>query len=188
MTTPTSSLPATATPAASSPPAAQPFWNPYLAGIGLGLTLLLAYVVLGTGLGASGGITRLAASAAHTVAPTAVEQSPYLAGYFADGSPLAHYLVPMLAGTLLGGFVSAAAVGRLRAGVERGPRARVALRLALALGGGVLAGLGARFASGGTSGQALSGGAMLQTGSFVFTGACFAAAFALAPLVKKEWR
>jgi hypothetical protein len=34
----------------------------------------------------------------------------------------------------------------------------------------------------------LSGGAMLQLGSFVFTGACFAAAFAMAPLVRREWR
>jgi uncharacterized membrane protein YedE/YeeE len=185
MTSPTASPPTASSPTANGP---RPFWNPYLAGIGLGLTLLLAYVVLGTGLGASGGITRLAASAAHTVAPTAIEQSPYLGGYFADGSPLAHYLVLMLAGTLLGGFLSAATAGRLRAGVERGPRASVSLRLALALGGGVLAGLGARFASGCTSGQALSGGAMLQTGSFVFTGACFAAAFAMAPLVRREWR
>jgi hypothetical protein len=28
----------------------------------------------------------------------------------------------------------------------------------------------------------------MRTGGFVFTGACFAAAFALAPLVWKEWR
>ena len=166
----------------------RPYWNPYLAGIGLGLVLLFAYVVLGTGLGASGGITRIAASAAHTVAPAAIERSDYLGGYFADGSPLAHYLVLMLVGTLLGGFLSAAAAGRVRPGVERGPTARIGLRLTLALLGGGLAGLGARFAQGCTSGQALSGGAMLQTGSFVFTGACFAAAFALAPLVKKEWR
>lgn len=166
----------------------RPFWNPYAAGIGLGLTLLFSYVVLGTGLGASGGITRIAAAAAHTVAPATVEASPYLAGYFADGSPLAYYLVAMLAGTLGGGFLSALAAGRVRLGVERGPTASAALRLTLALVGGVLAGLGARFASGCTSGQALSGGAMLQLGSFVFTGACFAAAFALAPFVKKEWR
>lgn len=166
----------------------RPFWNPYAAGVGLGLTLLLSYIVLGTGLGASGGITRLAASAAHAVAPAAVEQSEYLGGYFADGNPLAYYLVAMLGGTLAGGFVSAFAAGRVRLGVERGPTASSGLRLLLALVGGALAGLGARFASGCTSGQALSGGAMLQTGSFVFTGACFAAAFALAPLVKKEWR
>lgn len=165
----------------------RPYWNPYLAGIGLGLVLLFAYVVLGTGLGASGGITRIAVAATATAAPELVAGNEYLAGYTAEGSPLAHYLVAMFVGTLLGGFLSAFAARRLALGVERGPTAGVPLRLTLALVGGGLAGLGARFAQGCTSGQALSGGAMLQAGSFVFTGACFAAAFALAPLVRKEW-
>lgn len=167
---------------------AKPYWNPYLAGVGLGLTLLLSYVVLGTGLGASGGITRIAAASAHAIAPAAIERNDYLAGYFADGRPLAYYLVAMFAGTLLGGFLSAFAARRIAPGTERGAHASTGLRLALALGGGALAGIGARFASGCTSGQALSGGAMLQTGSFVFTGACFAAAFAVAPLVRRQWR
>ncbi|MBL8727205.1 MAG: YeeE/YedE family protein [Planctomycetes bacterium] len=166
----------------------KPYWNPYVAGAGLGLTLLVSYVVLGTGLGASGGITRIATSAAHAIAPAAVEHNAYLGGYFADGNPLAYYLVTMFAGTLLGGFLSAFAAGRTGLQIERGPTAAPGLRLVLALLGGALAGIGARFALGCTSGQALSGGAMLQTGSFVFTGACFAAAFALAPLVRQEWR
>lgn len=170
----------------TAPP--RPYWNPYLAGIGLGLVLLLSFFVLGTGLGASGGITRIAAAAAHAAAPGTVDGNPYLSSYFSNGSPLAYYLVTMLGGTLLGGFLSAAAAGRIALGVERGPNASASLRLVFALLGGAIAGLGARFASGCTSGQALSGGAMLQTGSFVFTGACFAAAFAFAPLVKKEWR
>lgn len=166
----------------------RPYWNPYLAGIGLGLTLVFAYLVLGTGLGASGGITRLATAAAQQVAPSAVAENDYLAGYLEGRGPLWHYLVAMFGGTLLGGMLSALAAQRFALGVERGPRASVALRLTLALLGGGVAGIGARFAQGCTSGQALSGGAMLQTGSFVFTGACFAAAFALAPLVRKEWR
>jgi uncharacterized membrane protein YedE/YeeE len=164
------------------------YWNPYVAGVGLGLTLVLAYVVLGAGLGASGGIARLAAEAAHAVAPAAVERNAYLGPWFADGGALRYYLVAMLAGTLVGGFLSAAAAGRVQPGVERGPRAGVGSRLALALLGGAIAGLGARFAQGCTSGLALSGGALLQAGSFVFTGATFAAAFAFAPLVRKEWR
>ncbi|HEX6810416.1 MAG TPA: YeeE/YedE thiosulfate transporter family protein [Planctomycetota bacterium] len=166
----------------------RPYWNPYVAGVGLGLTLVLAYVVLGTGLGASGGIARLAAGTAHGVAPAAVEHNTYLAAWFADGSAVRHYLVAMLAGTLAGGFLSALAAGRVRPGVERGPRSGIVLRLACALLGGAVAGLGARFAQGCTSGLALSGGALLQVGSFVFTGATFAAAFAFAPLVRKEWR
>lgn len=167
---------------------ARPFWNPYAAGVGLGLTLLLSYIVLGTGLGASGGITRIAATAADAVAPQVVRGNGYLAGYFEGGSALRYYLVFMLAGALIGGFVSAFAAGRTKFTIERGPRVGGGGRLLLALVGGALAGLGARFASGCTSGQALSGGAMLQTGSFVFMGACFAAAFAAAPLLRKEWR
>src|SRR5579859_330529 len=36
-----------------------PFWNPYLAGIALGLVLLTAFLVMGHGLGASGAATRI---------------------------------------------------------------------------------------------------------------------------------
>ena len=35
----------------------RPYLNPYLAGFGLGLTLLAAFVLLGHGLGASGAFT-----------------------------------------------------------------------------------------------------------------------------------
>ena len=38
-----------------------------------------------------------------------------------------------------------------------------------------------------TSGQALTGGAILNVGSLVFMGAVFAAAYALAYFVRKEW-
>lgn len=165
----------------------RPYWNPYIAGAGLGLVLLLSYLVLGTGLGASGGIARIAATAAAAATP-GIADNGYLQPWFEDGSPLRHYLVLMLGGALLGGMLSALAAGRARWQIERGPRIGGGGRLLLALLGGALAGIGARFASGCTSGQALSGGAMLQTGSFVFLGGCFAAAFAVAPLVRREWR
>ena len=166
----------------------RPYWNPYLAGCGLGLVLVLSYLVLGTGLGASGAIARLAAAGAHAVAPTAIDSNPSLAPWFTGDGPLAYYLVAMFGGTLIGGAVSAFAAGRFAPAVERGPRSGRGLRLALALLGGALAGFGARAASGCTSGLALSGGALLQLGGFVFTGACFAAAFAFAPLVRRQWR
>lgn len=167
-------------------PAAPP-WNPYLAGIGLGLTLLLSYVVLGAGLGASGSIARVAATAAHALAPAAVEGNAYLGPWFAEGSPLVHYLVAMAAGVLLGGFLSALAGRRLRARVERGPRISSRGRLLFALAGGILVGFASRMAGGCTSGQALSGGALLLTGSFAFMGAVFASGYAAAWFVRKEW-
>ncbi len=167
----------------------KPYWNPYLAGIGLGLTLAIAYLVLGTGLGASGAITRTATTALHAVAPNAVEANATLGSYYeGGGSPLHNYLVWMFAGVLAGGFLSAANASRVRVQVERGPRLSVSGRIGLTLLGGALAGLGARFAGGCTSGLALSGGAMLQAGAMVFVMTTFGAAFGLAPLLKRAWR
>ena len=39
----------------------KPYWNPYIAGIGLGLVLLAAFVIMGRGLGASGAFSSAAA-------------------------------------------------------------------------------------------------------------------------------
>ena len=36
--------------------AAAPYMNPYLAGVGLGLVLLIAFITMGHGLGASGAV------------------------------------------------------------------------------------------------------------------------------------
>jgi uncharacterized membrane protein YedE/YeeE len=49
-------------------------------------------------------------------------------------------------------------------------------------------GIGAVLARGCTSGQALTGGALLSAGSWLFMLAAFAAAFATAPLLKGAWR
>jgi uncharacterized membrane protein YedE/YeeE len=168
-------------------PTPQRFWNPYLAGAGLGLTLLLAFVTLGTGLGASGAIARGAAQATHVVAPTAVESNGYLGAWFEGGPALRHYLVFMAGGALVGGFLSARAARRARFQVERGPTASVRHRLVLALVGGALVGFASRMAGGCTSGQSLTGGALLLDGSWAFTMAVFAGGFGAAWFVRKEW-
>ena len=73
----------------------SPYWSPYLAGFGLGLTLLFSYWLLGTGLGASGGLVRISAWLQHLAAPLHVESSPYFGRWFGDGTShvLAYYLV-----------------------------------------------------------------------------------------------
>lgn len=160
--------------------------NPYLAGVFLGLTLLAAYLILGTGLGASGGVARLAAWLEHGLVPARVEASAYFGAYFP--APLAYYLVFMLAGIFLGGLLSAAGGGRLRLKVERGPTASRSRRLFLALAGGVLSGFAARLAQGCTSGQGLSGGALLLTGSAIFLVSLFVAGYLTAWLFGRQWR
>jgi uncharacterized membrane protein YedE/YeeE len=92
------------------------------------------------------------------------------------------------AGTLLGGLVAAYTAGRLRAGVTKGPTAGKGMRLAFALGGGVLLGVGARLARGCASGQALTGGALLSAGSWAFMFAIFGGGYAAAVLARREWR
>ena len=159
--------------------------NPYMAGVLLGLTLLASYLVLGAGLGASGGLSRIAAWAEGGLAPAHVQASEYF-GAWGD-QPLNYYLVFMLAGVFLGGLLSAVLARRVRFQIERGRKASRRLRLALALIGGVLAGFASRLAQGCTSGQALSGSAMLLSGSLVFLVCVFAGGYAAAWLVRRQW-
>lgn len=159
--------------------------NPYLAGVLLGLALLASYGILGAGLGASGGLSRLAAWAEGCVAPAHTRSSEYF-GAWGD-RPLNYYLVFMLAGVFLGGLFSAVQARRVRFQVERGKKASRGLRIALALVGGVLAGFASRLAQGCTSGQALSGSAMLLSGSVVFLVCVFAGGYAAAWLVRRQW-
>lgn len=166
-----------------------PYWSPYLAGFGLGLTLLASYWLLGTGLGASAAVARVAAWFEHLILPGHVEASAYFGKWFAPGSPhvLKYYLVSMGLGVLLGGFLSARRANRIRAMVERGPSVSARARLVLALCGGLLVGFASRLAQGCTSGQALSGTALLFAGSFVFLICMFIGAYGAAFFVRREW-
>ena len=76
---------------------------------------------------------------------------------------------------------------RLKVETRKGPNVSVALRWTMALLGGAIMGYGARMARGCTSGQALSGGAVLSVGSFAFMFAVFGGAYALAYFVRRLW-
>jgi len=167
---------------------AKPYSNPYLAGFGLGLVLLSAFVIMGRGLGASGAFASGAAAVAAAAAPKSAGANDYFARYLsASGSPRIDWLVVELIGVVIGGFVSAVLAGRFRREIEKGPRISDAARLRLAFTGGGVMGVGAVLARGCTSGQALTGGALLSVGSWIFIGAAFAAAYAAAPLLRKTW-
>lgn len=168
--------------------AARPYSNPYLAGIGLGLVLLAAFVLVGRGLGASGGFASAAATASSLVAPEATRSNDYFARYLGgDGKPTVDWLVIELTGVIIGGLISASLAGRLQRSIERGPRITDRTRLVFAFAGGAIMGVGAMLARGCTSGQALTGGALLSVGSWLFIAAAFAAAYAVAPLLKRAW-
>lgn len=170
---------------------AQPYLDPYLAGVGIGLVLLAAYVVAGRGLGASGAFSSLTAAGTAAMQGTArASASPALAPYLPQGlaSPLSDWLVLELVGVVVGGFLSAWSAGRLARVVDHGPHIGASPRLWAAVGGGLLMGVGAKLARGCTSGQALSGGALLAAGSWIFIATCFASGYVLAPVARKLWR
>ena len=168
-------------------PGARPYMNPYLAGVGVGMVLLAAYVVMGRGLGASGAFTAIVAAGVDGLAPAHARSNGLYSHYLAAGSPLRDWLVWEIAGVTLGGLLSAVVAGRFRWAVERGPRIDDRSRLLLAFGGGTLMGIGAKFARGCTSGQALTGGALLSVGSWLFIVGAFAAGYLAAPLFRKQW-
>lgn len=167
---------------------AAPYADPYLAGVGLGLVLLTAFVVMGRGLGASGAFASVASGAVAAVDSAAASNS-YFSTYMDDGeSPWTAWLLFEIIGVVIGGFMSAWWSGRLRATMEAGPRIGTKARTVAALTGGAVMGVGAVLARGCTSGQALTGGALLSAGSWTFMLSTFASAFAVAPLARRLWR
>jgi hypothetical protein len=167
--------------------AARAYWNPYLTGALLGLVLLATYVVTGRGLGATGGFGAVAAWMAGAVSPEHAASNLVHAKYWNDGMPLESWTLFLLIGAFAGAFLSGIAGHRVRFTVERGPGVSDGQRLLLAFVGGFVAAYGAKIAMGCTSGQALTGGSILNVGSLVFMLAVFASAYALAYFVRKEW-
>ena len=164
------------------------YMNPYLAGVGLGLVLLSAFVVMGRGLGASGAFTATVTWLLNAVAPGYVASREFLATRLNDGHPLKEWLVFEVLGVLAGAFVSALLAGRLARGIEKGPRVTAARRLAFAFTGGAIAAVGAALARGCTSGQALTGGSLLNLGSWVFMLAVFGGGYGIAWFVRRQWQ
>jgi hypothetical protein len=167
----------------------EPYLNPYLAGIGLGVVLLSAFVLMGRGLGASGAFTSVLTAGVNSVAPVHARSNGMYSQYLdtPSGNPLKEWLVYEIAGVLVGGFVSGLLSHRIKRTVERSPGFPVAGRLAYAFSGGILLGFGAKVARGCTSGQALTGGTLMSVGSWVFMIAVFASAYAAAFLFRRQW-
>jgi hypothetical protein len=168
---------------------AQPFWNPYVAGVGLGLVLLAAFVIMGRGLGASGAFSSLVSVGMNAVAPAHTAANGFFAEYLGDGTrhPLKDWLVFEVVGVIVGGFVSGMLAHRIKGAVEKGPRIATSKRLLFAFLGGGIMGFGAKLARGCTSGQALTGGALLGVGSWAFMLAVFAGGYAVAYFFRRQW-
>lgn len=166
----------------------RPYWSPYAAGVGLGLTLLATYLLMGFGLGASGAFTHVAAQIEGVVGPARAQSNSYIAGYLEAGRVWGQWVVIEMVGVIVGGLLGAWSAGRLQWRLDKGPRIGWGRRLLFALVGGATVGFASRVAQGCTSGLALSGGAVLSPGAWAFILAFMAGGFVTAWIVRKAWR
>jgi hypothetical protein len=166
---------------------AQPYWNPYLAGIGIGLVLLATFFIMGRGLGATGAFSAFLVWLMSLFSTEYVTSNAVHSGYWNDGSPLVVFLVFLSIGSFAGAALSSALAGRSGWSIGRGPNISPVGRLALAFFGGLIMAIGSKLAVGCTSGQALTGGSMLNVGSWTFMIAVFIGGYAVAPIFKRQW-
>lgn len=165
---------------------AQPYWNPLLAGILLGIVLLATFTMTGHGLGVTGFTTRLTAWIGLHVAPAVTHANNYLGGMLEEGKPLDAWITWQVIGLAIGAFLSALLAKRIRFQLDGKKLLGGAKRPLTALIGGILAGFGARLAAGCTSGLGLSGTAVLSLAGFTFLCAFFVIGLLVSRFLKKR--
>lgn len=161
----------------------RPYADATLGGMALGLVLLASFIMAGRGIGASGAFAATAGPVAAAIAPGAIESQAALADRLSVSfEPWNDWIVLQLLGVVLGALASARFSGRWGGATNDGSRGR----LARAVAGGALMGLGARLAYGCTSGLALSGGALLSTGAWLFIPLAFGTAIIVTMLARES--
>lgn len=162
------------------------FWSPYLAGIGLGITLLASFVIAGQGLGASRALTVAAGKGLQEVLPGYTATLSYLSKYL-EVPLFRDWMVIEIIG-LFAGALAGVLLGRgFRFRFDRPEHTSVGIRFMTALGGGVILGFASRLARGCTSGVALTGGAQFALAGWVFVFAMFASGFLFAAMFRRLW-
>ena len=165
------------------------YMNPYLAGVGIGLVLLSAFVIAGRGLGASGAFASVVSFFVKLIAPGHTMDNPFYQKYLSRAAyPFQDALFVGVIGIMIGGLVSGMLAGGVRRMVERGPNISDRGRFVLAFTGGIITAFGAQIARGCTSGQALTGGALLNLGSWAFMLSVFAGGYGTAYFLRREWK
>ncbi len=165
------------------------YMNPYLAGVLLGMLIIISFILTREGLGASGAFKRTAAKIEQAVAPGYINNpDTYFHKYVKNGKePLNNRLVFMIIGVFVGGFLSGAVNRRLKLKIEHSPKITKKTRGIAALIGGILFGIGASFGRGCTSGAGLDGMAVMATSGFIVVAAIFGGGYLFAYFVRKLW-
>jgi hypothetical protein len=110
------------------------FWSPYVAGVGLGLTLLASFIIAGQGLGASRAFTVVAGKAMNAVAPVYTSTLSYLSKYL-ERSPFRDWTFLEVTGVLIGALIGVFMSRGFKVRFDRGSAMSVGMRVMTAFGG-----------------------------------------------------
>jgi uncharacterized membrane protein YedE/YeeE len=161
-------------------------WSPYAVGIGIGLLSWIAFVLSDKPLGCSTAFTRTSGMIERLLRGKKVHDKPYYQKF----TPEIDWEWMLVVGVIVGAFLSAKLSGTF--GIEWVPAHWQAVagdsgvtRWAVALLGGVVMGVGARWAGGCTSGHGISGTLQLAVSSWLAALSFFAGGIATAMLIYK---
>jgi len=143
-------------------------WSPYAVGIGIGVLSWLAFLLSDKPIGCSAAFSRTSGMVERLFRGSRVAEKPYYKKF----TPTVDWQWMLVIGILVGAFISAQLSGEFRATWIPQKWASsfgsgIAMRWIVALIGGVLIGLGARWAGGCTSGHGISGTLQLAVSSWV---------------------
>lgn len=162
----------------------EPLWSPYVAGAGIGVLTCLAFLLSNRPIGCSTafvkarGLIGMAVDAKNT---RAME-------YYREIVPTVDWSLMIIPGVIIGAFLSAYLSGQFHLfwvpdAWGRSFGYSPVIRIVVALAGGILLGLGARWAGGCTSGHGISGSIQLSLASMITAGCFFAGGIAVALLI-----
>lgn len=156
-------------------------WSPYLAGAGIGILSWFTFLLSDKGLGCSTSYAKTAGMIESVVTRGKSRDKKY----YKEFPPVIDWQWILVIGIIIGAFLSSILSGTFSVGVVPDLfQARFgddpAVRILFALIGGILMGIGARWARGCTSGHGITGNMQLGTASLVASACFFAGGIAMA--------
>jgi uncharacterized membrane protein YedE/YeeE len=159
-------------------------WSPYIVGIGIGILSWLSFLLSDRAIGCSTPFARASGMIERLFRGNKVMEKPYFRKY----APVVDWQWMLVLGVVIGGFLSAQLSGRFR--LEWVPNKWVEtfgvtplFRWIVALVGGILMGVGSRWAGGCTSGHGISGTLQLAISSWLAAICFFIGGIATAMLI-----
>jgi len=159
-------------------------WSPYIVGAGIGVLIWTAFLLSDRPLGCSTAYAKTAGMVETAVSREKAEAMPYYQKF----TPTVDWQWMLIIGVLIGAFISAYISGTFSILIvppvfAEGFGTEPLLRAGVALIGGILMGLGARWAGGCTSGHGISGTLQLSLASWIAALCFFVGGIVVAGLI-----